>query len=386
MKKINIQRALLVLVVLVCLIGCKDEGQKRSYFRKLERSYETIAVGIYKTINPNLINISNIIEALKIDAGIVAVTLTDEDILRSELENIDVLIFPGLNLEELSDTINNEVVQIIRRFAVERGKGTIGICGGSNIFSVLDNECKTVDLIGIEKVTLIESGKTPGIIGFNISEQGKDIFPELIDSINYFIDYHGDLVFSIDEDTNPTFNNVAQHMYEGKSFPLFVTLNLGNGKVFLTASHPESTPGMNTLLPRMVRWVMGRDLVTYDQNVIRPEFFKKEILYNKQFTNRFEFLINQLDEKRKKDKIMAMDELQEFYPWFAAEKVRQLLDDKNSEVRIRAAKYLSDIEYTMAIEDLETRIDKERNKKNREQLKQYLSKLESMIEQSSGLY
>jgi len=385
MRKINILWTLLAFVVLLGLFGCKDEGGRRAYFRKMERSSETIAVGIYKTINPNPVNISNIIEALKIDAGIVAVTLTDEDILRAELENIDVLVFPGLEMGELSDSINSDVVQIIRKFAVERGKGTIGICGGGNIFNFLDNECKTLDLIGVEKVGLMESGRTPGIIKLDISENGTEIFPELKDSLNFFIDFHGDLVFNIDETTNPNIKSVAQHTYNEKAFPLFVTLNLGNGKVFLTASHPESTPGMRWMLPRMVRWVMGRELVAYDQNVFRPEFFKDEILYNKAYTNRFEYLINQLDEKRKKDKIMAMDELQAFYPWFAAEKVRQLLNDKSSDVRLRAAKYLTEIEYSIAIDDLETRIHKERNKKNKEQLKQYLSKLESMLEQSSSL-
>ncbi len=305
--------------------------------------------------------------------------------MRAELENIDVLVFPGLEMGELNDSINSDVAQIIRKFAVERGKGTIGICGGGNIFNFLDNECKTLDLIGVEKVGLMESGRTPGIIKFDINENGAEIFPELKDSLNFFIDFHGDLVFNIDETTNPNILSVAQHTYQGNTFPLFVTLNLGNGKVFLTASHPESTPGMRWMLPRMVRWVMGRDLISYDQNVFRPEFFKDEILYNKAYTNRFEYLINQLDEKRKKDKIMAMDELQEFYPWFAAEKVRQLLNDKSSDVRIRAAKYLAEIEYSIAIDDLETRVHKERNKKNKEQLKQYLSKLESMLEQSPSL-
>ncbi len=75
MRKINILWTLLAFVVLLGLFGCKDEGGRRSYFRKIERSSETIAVGIYKTINPNPVNISNIIEALKIDAGIVQLLL-----------------------------------------------------------------------------------------------------------------------------------------------------------------------------------------------------------------------------------------------------------------------------------------------------------------------
>ncbi len=385
MKKLYIPLAIIVLVVLVGLMGCKDDTNKRSYFRKLERSRETIAVGIYKTTNPNLINIANIIEALKIDGDIVAVTLTDEDILRSELENIDVLLFPGLDSEDLNDSINGKVLQIIRNFTVERGKGTIGICGGSNIFSKLDNDCETINLLGIQNIQMKKSKRTPGIIKIDVSERGSAIFPELTDSLGAFIDYHGDLIFDTDSSINSNLQNVIHHTYGENSQTLFITLNIGKGRAFLAASHPESTPGMRWMLPRMVRWVMGRELITYNNLVMKPEYFNSEILYNKEYTNRFEYLINQLDEKRKKDRLLALEELQEKYPWFAAEKVRQLLTDKNSEVRLRAAQYLSDIGYTIAIEDLETTIDKERNKKNKEKFKEYLKNLEQMIGQDSSI-
>lgn len=385
MKKLYLPLAIIVLVVLVGFMGCKDDTHKRSYFRKLERSRETIAVGIYKTVNPNPINITNIIEALKIDGDIVAVTLTDEDILRSELENIDVLLFPGLDLESLNDSVNSKVAQIIRNFTVERGKGTIGICGGSNIFSKLDNDCETLNLLGIHNIQMKKSNRTPGIIKINLSDRGSDIFPELKDSLDAFIDYHGDLVFVVDSTINPDLNNIAHHMYEENVQSLFITLNIGKGRAFLAASHPESTPGMRWMLPRMVRWVMGRELITYNNLVTKPAYFNTEILYNKEYTNRFEYLINQLDEKRKKDRLLALDELQEKYPWFAAEKVRQKLTDKNSEVRLRAAKFLNDIGYTFAIEDLETTINKERNKKNKEQFKEYLKNLEQMLGQGSSI-
>ena len=385
MRKLYLPLAIIVLVVLVGLSGCKDESNKRTYFRKLERSRETMAVGIYKTINPNPVNIANIIEALKIDGDIVAVTLTEEDILRSELENIDVLMFPGLDLEELNDSANAQVVEVIRKFAIERGKGIIGICGGNNIFSKLDNDCETLNMLGIKNIQMRKSNRTPGIIKVDLSNSGSDIFPEMNDSLGAFIDYHGDLVFVVDSNSNPDLKNIVHHVYEENTQPLFVTLNMGKGKVFLAASHPESTPGMRWMLPRMVRWVMGRELVAYNNLVTQPEYFKNEILYNKEYTNRFEYLINQLDERRKKDRLLALDELQNKYPWFAAEKVRQMLSDNNAEVRLRVAKYLTEIGYTIAIDDLDNAIHKERNKKNKAKLKEYLNNLEQMIAQDSGI-
>jgi hypothetical protein len=230
-----------------------------------------------------------------------------------------------------------------------------------------------------------KSNRTPGIIKVDLSNSGSDIFPEMNDSTGAFIDYHGDLVFVVDSNSNPDLKNIVHHVYEENTQPLFVTLNMGKGKVFLAASHPESTPGMRWMLPRMVRWVMGRELVAYNNLVTQPEYFKNEILYNKEYTNRFEYLINQLDERRKKDRLLALDELQDKYPWFAAEKVRQMLSDNNAEVRLRAAKYLTEIGYTIAIDDLDNAIHKERNKKNKAKLKEYLNNLEQMIAQDSGI-
>ena len=74
--------------------------------------------------------------------------------------------------------------------------------------------------------------------------------------------------------------------------------------------------------------------------------------------------------------------MQNFYPWMAAEEVKKLLDEKNNDVKIKAAKYLVDIEYTFAYEDLLKTIKNERSKKVREKLKVYKEAFEQMMEQN----
>lgn len=384
MKKNNFLTLLTITLFLLVLSACTDSDKEKKHIKKRELSKETIAVGIYKTCNANPVNIRNIIEALRIDGGIVAVTLTDEDILRAELENIDVLVFPGLNNGEFNDTTNNKVIQIIQKFVVVRGKGTIGICSGIDMLTV-NNECKTLSLIGIDSIKTINNKNNSGLYKFKLSDEGKNIFSELKNTENLYIDYQGGLIFDITDNSNPDLKIIAQKADEEDSIPLFLTSTIGKGKILLAVAHPESTPGMRWMFPRMVRWVVGHDLVAYDQNVMRPDYYKNEIVYSDEYKANYEKLINELKESKKENKLILFDKLQENYSWYAAETVRTFLKDKDSKIRIRAAKYLSDIEYTAAIEDIEKAIDRERNRKNREQLEIYLNVLEMMVEQNASI-
>ena len=80
--------------------------------------------------------------------------------------------------------------------------------------------------------------------------------------------------------------------------------------------------------------------------------------------------------------ISAMDDLQVLYPLAAAEKIRTLLIEKNDDIKLRAAEYLVDIEYTRALNDLKMVIRKERSKKVKEKLIAYRNDMEEMLEQN----
>ncbi len=97
---------------------------------------------------------------------------------------------------------------------------------------------------------------------------------------------------------------------------------------------------------------------------------------------KIELLKTKLAEGKKTEMIAAMDELQNYYPWLAAENVRPLLSERNDDLKLRAAKYLVDIEYTLAIDDLINAIKKERSKKTKAKLILYKESLERMIDQN----
>lgn len=164
--------------------------------------------------------------------------------------------------------------------------------------------------------------------------------------------------------------------------PLFITTKKGSGKIFITNTHPETTPGMRWMLPRIVRWVYNQEFIFYNKKVFRPNYYTNDLILGNEKTDKLKKLELQLENGKKDEIIAAMDELEDINPYSVAEKIRQMLAEKNNDIKLRAAKFLVDIEYTLAIEDLKNVIKSERSKKVREQLNLYLYDLESMIEQN----
>ena len=156
----------------------------------------------------------------------------------------------------------------------------------------------------------------------------------------------------------------------------------GNGKVFISNVHPETTPGMRWMIPRIVRWVFNKEFILYDENVCRPGFINEETILTEELRREIDSLLNILESGNGKEKLSAMDELQVTYPWFGVEKVRTLLYDKNDDIKLRAAEYLVDCEYTLALDDINKSIRKERNRKVKDKLREYKTALERMLEQN----
>ncbi|MEE4198787.1 MAG: hypothetical protein V2I54_14200 [Bacteroidales bacterium] len=379
MKKYALVYLLSIGCLLLILGACKNSGKKETYIRKLERNKESIAVGIYKPNESDVIYTRAILEALKIDGGIVAVSLNNEDIKRSKLENIDVFILPGFR-SNCQLTIDQELIEILRRFSFERGKGIVAISSGSKMITGNENKSRgyLIDL----KMIAPQPGETlNGIMKFELSDRGKQIFPELKHTQNLFIDFQSGPIIDMESGNGQNIQLMGSKFKANAGIPFFVTAQAGKGRIFITAAHPEITPGMRWILPRMVRWTIGRDLVSYDQNVVRPGFFKQEFIIDEESRKEIDELITKLVEGDKSQKISAMDQLYNTYPWMAAEKVVGLLSDSHEKVRLKAAEFLTRIEYTPALPDLEKAVQNERKRRVKDQLLAYENEMCNMIEQ-----
>jgi len=146
----------------------------------------------------------------------------------------------------------------------------------------------------------------------------------------------------------------------GKTFSL--NEQVGNGKVFIIAGHPESTPGMRWLIPRMARWVCNSELVSYDQRWVRPEINDSALLFTKARRKIEKQLFWKLFNDTASVQIQAMNQL---YDWRSRPAVRWyigMLRDENAETRMHAAELLMNTEYSFALTDLEEAEKLESNK------------------------
>ncbi|MEA2106540.1 MAG: HEAT repeat domain-containing protein [Bacteroidota bacterium] len=379
MKNATLVYLLLICCFLVLFGSCKNSGEKRTYVKKLERNKESIAVGVYKPNENDVIYTQEIIETLKIDGGIVAVSLNHDDMKRSKLENIDVLVFPEFRNRNKIE-VDDEVAEIIRKFTVEKGKGIVCLGNSGKIFS-LNNRNEELSLVPVKFIEQQPGETLNGIMKFELTEKGEKIFTELRNTQNLFIDFQSGPIIDLESNKEQLIGLVGKKSNSPVGIPFFVTFPSGKGRIFIATVHPEITTGMRWMVPRMVRWVIGRDLVSYDKNVVRPGFFKQEILIDENYRKEMDELNDLLTSGDKEQKIKAMDKLLNSYPWLAAEKVKELLSDPNEKVRLKVAEYLTKIEYTIAITDLEKAVKDERKRKVKEQLLAYENEMCNMIEQ-----
>lgn len=376
MKKSGV---IIILLSVLFAVSCTRSKKEKEYIKKVEHSEETIAVGIYKATGYEYTNVNYIAEALKIDGGIVYVTLTDADLLKTKLENIDVLLLPPLSNHKMIDKLDDEIAEIVNNFIQKKGNGTVAICNGAGVLSCTPGY-QSLELINItfenEKVYEIPAG----LINFQLSEKGKHIFPELKDYESLYVNLERQPAY-MHIDTSGNFN-VLGFIAKDDNYPLLMSSQNGKGRIAVINANVETTPGMRWVIPRLVRWVENKDFVRYRNNVMRPDIYTQKISLDKEKQAEINNLLAQLNQGRKSDVILAMDQLQEIYPWAAAERVRSLLIEKNDDIKLRAAEYLVSIEYTLAIDDLDKLIQKERSRKVRERLIQYRNELDAMTEQN----
>lgn len=378
MKRFN-YIVVIFLVIVIGLSSCKNKNKEETYVKKVQLSEETIAVGIYKPTGVETKNVQYIAESINIDAGIVYVTLTDAEILKTRLENIDVVIFPDLQNGERFIAIDDEIEKIFRDFIMKKGKGALGFCNGASmlISSEENSSLELVDVMLIEK-----EEKKNGLLQFELTEQGQGLFPELRDYENIFVNYNSDVVFNVNEENESSSEIMGYRKVEDTNQPIFLGSKCGKGKLFLSAVHPETTPGMRWMIPRIIRWLYGKESVWYEKNVVRPDLYNDQLIFTDEVLSKIDKLKSKIEQGEKDDKLEAMKEMQDLYPWFAAEEVKALLMQKNDDLKLKAAKYLVDIEYTYALNDVKEAIKNERSRKVKEQLNKYANALDQMMDQN----
>jgi len=376
-------QTIILLFILVFASACNTTVGKYAETQS-DNSNIKIQVGVFDGNGAGVISVIETIEALRIDTGIDAFAISAVDIQKGELNDIDVLIFPGgsgsKELNNLGQTGKERVIDFVKN----KGKGVVGICAGAYLLSSTAGY-PSIAMASSVHIDRKHYNRGRGLVQFELTNQGLEIFPELKNK-EMFVQYYDGPVLSQSDSIETNYNEVAKFVTDihpdnfapegitpGRTFSL--NENIGKGKLFIFAGHPESTPGMRWLIPRMARWVSSSDLISYNQKWIRPEINSEAILFDRELRKKEKELFWQLYSDNTEDVINAMNSLNAMRSRPAVRWNIGLLRHKNADVRRNAAKLIAETEYTYALKDLDQAYKIEQNSDTKKVMQNTIKKL-----------
>ncbi len=349
----------IIIISMLSLFACQNE--KEDTLRSNENQ-EKLKVAVFSGNGAGEVSVIETIEALKIDTGIIAMPLSASAIQEGELSEFDVLIFPGGSGSKQLLNLGKKGQEIVIDFVKKQGNGVIGICAGAYLLSSTEGypNLKLASSIHIDRA---HYNRGRGLVEFELTQSGFEVFPEL-KSNRLFAQYYDGPVLVKNDNAEVQFEELGKYITDihpddfapegitpGKTFIL--REKVGKGKVFLIAGHPESTPGMRWMVPRMVRWVSGSELVSYNQKWVRPQINNKAIIFDNALKKEEKKNYWLLFSKNPQEQSQAINTLYSYRSRPAVRWNIGLLRSTHPETRRLAAKTLKETEYSYALPDLE---------------------------------
>ncbi len=373
----------IITVIIFSLFACQNIENKKDI--NSEETQKILKIAVFNGNGAGEISVIETIEALKIDKGIIAEPLSASAIQNGQLNDFDALIFPGGSGSKQLLNLGETGKEIVTDFVENQGKGIIGICAGAYLLSstVGYPNLKIASSVHIDRA---HYNRGRGLVEFELTDNGFKVFPELKDH-HLFAQYYDGPVLVQNDSTDVKYKELGKYVSDihpdnfapegitpGKTFIL--NQSKGKGKVFLIAGHPESTPGMRWMIPRMARWVCGSELVTYNNKWVRPQINNKEIIFDialrKEEKNNYWLLFSEDPQEQ----IKAINTLYSYRSRPAVRWNIGLLRSDHPKTRQTAAKMLMETEYTHAILDLEQALKIETDSNTKKVLEEAIKYLE----------
>lgn len=353
-----------------------------------KKTPQKIQVGVFEGHGGAQTCIWEAVEAIKIDPEMSVRTFTTSDIANNVLDSLDAIIIPGGGGSRQFINIGAANQQRIREF-VAKGKGAVGTCAGAYFFSSTpDYSCMWMN--GQQAIDIEHDNRGHGISKFTLTPEGKKLFPELANRDTCFVMYYEGPVFVKNEkDSIPSDvmaimesdvheeGDAPANMTNNK--PFFVANRFGKGCVFCSIAHPEATPGMQWMIPRMIRWTLNLPIKEYNAQAVNPNIFNQEILMTKEDLTKEENYTRKFIKGSSADKLEALQWMQQKNSWEAKRYIQSMLYDADPEVRVRAAQYISEVGYLRYLPDMKAAYHTEKELVTKEKIRGYLDKLHSML-------
>lgn len=344
----------------------------------------TLKVGVFDGNGAGAVSVIETVEALKIDKEIDAFPISAADIMNGKLDEIDALIFPGGSGSKQLNFLGKKGEALVNDFLTKQGKGVIGICAGAYMLCSTEGY-PSLKIASVKHLDRAHYNRGRGLVEFKLNEAGLQIFPELKDKNQFLQYYDGPVIKSLE--TSKTYTKLGEYVtdiHPNKGAPEGVTPgkvfiyneSIGKAKIFAVAGHPESTPGMRWMIPRMARWVTNNKLVSYNTKWIDPNKNDKPILFTTDLKKEEKTLWWQLFEEEPNVRIQAIDKLHAMRSRPAVRWTIGLLRDTDPKVRAHAASLLAQTEYTFALKDVKASLKVEENETTKKAMQEAVSFLE----------
>ena len=347
-----------------------------------------VRVGVFQGNGGAQTCIWETIASIQLDPDMTVRTITTGDIANGALKDLDAIIIPGGEGVTQYMNLGEENMERIRNF-IRSGKGAVGICAGAYLFTDTPGyACMHIN--GGKAIDIEHDNRGHGISAFSLTAEGKNYSLNLLSVISHTSCITKVLSLSrvtviplpyttmaiMETDVHEE-GNAPANMTNNR--PFFIANEYGKGRVFSSISHPEATPGMMWMIPRMVRWTLRMPVVAYSKRVVNPDLYNREILMTKDDLRKERGYYRTFLYGSPKEKIAALDWLQACRSWDAKRWVQGLLFDNSPAVRERAARFIAETDYLPFLSDLEAACRVERDEQTKQSMMRHFEHLKALL-------
>lgn len=197
-------------------------------------------------------------------SGLPGTTITPvapEDFSRVDLSVFDVLVFPGGSPASQGRSIGESGRAAIRRY-VENGGGYLGICAGA--FLATSSYPWSLGILNARIVAPNNWIRGRGEAEVQFSDEGRALLGDYAPAMP-MVYINGPILEPMGRSDLPSYTVAAWYRSEIAenntprnvmvNSPAFVHSTYGRGRIFAISPHPEVTPGLENIVPRVLMWL-----------------------------------------------------------------------------------------------------------------------------------
>lgn len=376
------KRFIYLFAALLCAFSCTQKNAPAP----------TLKVGMLNGLGSGHTNMTEAFAAAKLDSRISIRYITSANIAFGVLDSLDVLIIPGGAGSMHTFSLGQTNISLIKKFA-ENGGGILCICAGAYALShTPDYACFGMN--GAQVYDLDHSSRGQGLCSISLTEEGKKLFPELkdIDTLHILFE-NGPMLVPADsavlaESPATEYTPIAlmlSDVHVGEEFqpgispgkPFFLANNYGKGRVFTSIGHPEGSASFSWMIPRILFWCAGKEDQAYPV-IYNAPYNDTEIIMSEEDLQKEGSLYRTFVYGTKEEKLEGIEWMMAHPSWSMKTWAPCLLYDKDPEVRIAAAKYISESELLTAKKDIEAAFALEENETAKAEMQKAVEHIQSL--------